>query len=100
MENPKLRELEPLPAGEEGYYLRDPRGFSQNVLLVPQGALLVLALLDGSRSMSDVQAEFARKTGEILYEHVLNDMLHTLDEALFLLFELFGEDRHSLLESL
>jgi MEMO1 family protein len=81
---PRIRAIEPSPAEGDRFYLRDPERFSDSVLLVPRAALLVISLLDGTRSIVDVQAAFARATGEILYRENVEEIISALDKALFL----------------
>ena len=91
MDRPKLRSLEPLPTDADRFYLRDPLRVSDSVLLVPKPVLYLLSLMDGERTREDLRAEFLSATGQILPGDQLDQMIHTLDEALFLDNERFAE---------
>jgi hypothetical protein len=66
---------------------------SDTVLLVPRPVLYILALFDGEHSVEEVSAEFARATGQPLPKEKVEEMVATLDEALFLDNERFAEVR-------
>ncbi len=84
---PRLRPLEAYPVEHEGQTMilvRDPLGFTPNVALVPPPVFLVAALMDGDRSFIDIQAEFAKRTGELLFTETIEKIVRAFDEALFL----------------
>ena len=64
--------------------LLDAAGESDRQMLVSPAALLIAQLLDGKRDKLDVQAEFLRRTGEMLLTETLQQITGALDEALFL----------------
>jgi hypothetical protein len=79
--------VEAFPADVEGrpvVCLRDPSGVTEAVLTVPQPLLPILALLDGSRSLVDVQAEIMRQHGELVLRSQLESIVEALDQHLFL----------------
>jgi len=86
-DTPRLRPLEAFPVEHEGQRLvalRDPAGYTTSILLLPLPLLEVLALLDGQRSILDIQAELARRHGEIVIVTGINlplllDYLHNRD---------------------
>ena len=84
MDVPKLRAVEPIPADQDRFYLRDPRRISDVVLLVSRPTLFIISLFDGEHSLLEVQEAFARATGEILPRQKVEEIIATLDEALFL----------------
>ncbi len=64
--------------------LRDPFGFTPAILRVSQHAFYIISLLDGTRDVRDVQAQFMRQFGELLYTEKIEDLLERLDSCHFL----------------
>jgi AmmeMemoRadiSam system protein B len=84
---PRLRPIEAFPAvvdGREVICLRDPSGLTGAVLAVPRPVVEILALLDGTRSIRDVQAELMRRQGALVPSEVLEGLVDALDRHLFL----------------
>ncbi len=87
MDFPKLRAIEAFPiniAGRRMIGLRDPMNFSSEVIAVPQQMYLMLALMDGLHSIVDIQAEYMRSNGELVFRETIEDLLNKLDAALLL----------------
>ncbi|SMC20086.1 hypothetical protein SAMN02746041_00803 [Desulfacinum hydrothermale DSM 13146] len=70
--------------GKPYLLLRDRLGYSEKTVLFAPAVGRVLALLDGSRTLRDVQAEIFRETGELLFSEQLEEIVRVLDENLFL----------------
>jgi hypothetical protein len=88
--------VEAFPAtvgGREVICLRDPSGLSEAVLTLSRQAAAVLALLDGSRSLLDVQADLMRAFGELVPRSELEALVSALDEHLFLESERLAAER-------
>jgi AmmeMemoRadiSam system protein B len=86
-ERPRIRPVEAFPAtldGQPVMCLRDPTGVTEAVLTVPRPLLPILALLDGTRSLIDVQAEVMRQYGELMLRSQLESLVGQLDQHLFL----------------
>jgi AmmeMemoRadiSam system protein B len=84
---PRLRAVEAFPAivdGREVVCLRDPSGLTEAVLSVPRPVVAILALLDGTRTIRDVQADIVRRHGTLLPSEQLQALVETLDRHLFL----------------
>ena len=99
MELPKLRELEAFPvsvSGRQMIGLRDPMNFSSETLAVPKRMHLLLVLLDGRHSVLDIQAEYMRASGELIYKETIEETLQRLDEGLFLDNENFRRKREEI----
>jgi len=73
---PRVRFLNIQPYGGN-FIISDPFGVSEDILVTPQMVLL-LSLLDGSRSEADIKAEFLRRTGTILRDEELKEILSFL----------------------
>ncbi len=88
IENPKLRYgLEAIPVEHEGrqlIVLRDRMGYCEEPLVLSIGALELLMLMDGERSVRDIQAHVSRTTGEIILIEHMQRLLDKLDEHLCL----------------
>ncbi|MDQ1238496.1 MAG: hypothetical protein QG577_681 [Thermodesulfobacteriota bacterium] len=81
---PQLRMVEPFPAvvqGKRVVGLKDPLGLSENVVLVPQEVLPLLALFDGRHSLRDIQADLSARAGRIVFLDEIIDVVRTLDKA-------------------
>jgi hypothetical protein len=84
---PQLRMVEPFPAvvqGKRVIGLKDPLGLSENVVLVPQEALPILALFDGRHSLRDIQADLSTRAGRIVFLDEIISVVETLDKAFLL----------------
>lgn len=86
IEYPKLRPVERVPVSDEErvVVLRDPSGIAENMLALGGPTLYVAAMMDGRHSRTDIQAEFMRRFGEILFSNQLDEIIQKLDEAHFL----------------
>ncbi len=84
---PRLRSVESFPArqpdGQMWIALRDPQGFAGCVML-PREAALVASLLDGTRDVAAVQAEYQRQFGQSVARGDINSLVEQLDVRLFL----------------
>jgi len=87
-EYPKLRNgLEAHPvehSGEKMLLLRDPIGYTPESLVFPSPVVSILANMNGCNSLRDLQADFMRQTGQLIYMEDLQNLVKTLDEHLFL----------------
>ncbi len=87
-EHPKLRGgLEALPidySGKKMVLLRDRNGYSGEQLVFAPQVLPILVWMDGSNSLRDIQANYMRRTGQMVYTEQLSDLLGLLDDHLFL----------------
>jgi AmmeMemoRadiSam system protein B len=94
--NPKLRELEIRPIqhqGQDMLLLLDPLHLSDSHIAVPRPLGLLLALMDGTRDSSALEAALAVRAGLRLVDGLLNALLRDLDETLLLDNERFREAR-------
>jgi MEMO1 family protein len=87
LEYPRLRQVEVFQAAHEGRQvlgLRDPQGYADGVVFVPQPVVAILQLCDGRHSLFDIQAEASRRLGSLLFRAQLLEILQVLDQALLL----------------
>ena len=86
-EKPKLRPIEAIPMavqGEQIVYLRDPSGMSDKTLALAPRAFFLAALCDGNHTLRDIQAEYMRRFGDLLFIEKIEEIVRQLDEALML----------------
>ena len=98
-EKPKLRPIEAFPVEHEGQrliVLRDPLRWTDNSVVVSPTLIPILQRFTGKNTVVDIQAEFARATGQILPSEALNGVIAKLDEALLLDNERFRQYRGQL----
>src|SRR5438046_2321672 len=84
---PRLRAVEsfpvPQPGGEVSFALRDPQGFASSILL-PLPAAFLASLMDGRRTLQEIQDDFARASGQLVSSEELEGLISDLDQRLFL----------------
>ena len=98
-EKPKLRPIEAFPFEQDGrrlVVLRDPLRWTENSIVVSPTLIPILQRFTGNNTVVDIQAEFARATGQILPSEALNGVIAKLDEALLLDNERFCQHRDQL----
>jgi hypothetical protein len=87
MEHPKMRWVEVLPVvqdGREMFYLRDPEGISDKPLVVSRDVLFLMALMDGQRSLRDLQEEYTRASGSLVHLEQIQAVAEAMDTSLLL----------------
>ena len=83
---PLIRQLElvPMTGGENPTYaLRDPYGFAGTAEL-PMGAAMLVTLMNGKRTLSELQAAFAEQVGQPISLTDVERVVQQLDERMFL----------------
>ena len=99
---PKLRAIDIVPVqlnGRPHLLLRDPLQLTDKMLVVSVQAGLLLALLDGTRTLREIQVDLMRLTGELVMSDQIEGLLRQLDECLFLENERFREALVAAVES-
>ncbi|MEW6365330.1 MAG: AmmeMemoRadiSam system protein B [Acidobacteriota bacterium] len=86
LEFPKLRPLEQVQVGvRRGMVaLRDPTEMAEGLLTLAGPTIFVVSLMDGRHSRLDIQAEYMRRFGEMLFSQDLDELINRLDQARFL----------------
>ena len=87
-ENPKVRWLDVVPTvreGRETFVVRDPEGITDNALLVSRDVLFLISLMDGAKSVRDIQYEFTKASGLMIEEERITSVIRILDDHLLLL---------------
>lgn len=81
LRRPRIRPVEPLPIQTpdgEMVYLKDPAGLADEIAVTPV-ALFLISMMDGATELSDIQAEFAKRVGEVLPLADLEELVASLD---------------------
>ncbi|MBA4389928.1 MAG: AmmeMemoRadiSam system protein B [Syntrophus sp. (in: bacteria)] len=92
MENPRVRWIEAHPViqdGQELILLRDTEGIVENALLVSRAVAFMISLMDGTRTLRDIQTAFMEATGELVYIEKIQELVDTMDSHLLLFSENF-----------
>ncbi len=64
--------------------LRDAEGIIENSLVVSKETVFLISLMDGTRSLRDIQAEYMRKVGRLVYTEQLEQLIEVMDKHLLL----------------
>jgi hypothetical protein len=98
---PQLRPLDVVPIGPQEEHLvalRDPEGLSQTLPLHDAAALLAL-LMDGQRTLSQLQEEFRAQTGMVVALGDVEELVRQLDDAYLLAGQRFQQYRRRQIEA-
>jgi AmmeMemoRadiSam system protein B len=90
-EYPKLRPVEAIPIPDGRVCLRDPQGFSDKLVFLPPQIFFVVSRFDGRHSILDIQADYTRRYGDLLFSEQVIRIIEQLDESLFLDNEHFAQ---------
>ena len=85
--HPKLRLLQPQLVEYQGrrmIYFEDELGIAKEGALIPQQLGPLLALCDGTRDLAGLRSGLLMRTGAVLPESVIRDIVGQLDDALLL----------------
>ncbi len=80
---PLLRYVDAIPAVHQGqpvFLLKDPLGFIDEVVIVPQALGFLLSLMDGNHDLRDIQVEATRHFGNIVPMEEIIKFVSFLDE--------------------
>jgi len=87
MDYPKLRNVEIFPVRMEGKQLicfRDPQRIAEETVFLPQQAAFFISLFDGNHSIRDIQVEYMRNFGDLIYGEQIAEIAQSLDAHYFL----------------
>jgi AmmeMemoRadiSam system protein B len=93
---PRLRRVDAFPVEHEGrscIALRDPGGYTDAVVVLPQPLLEIVSLFDGEHSSLDIQAAIMRRHGALLPRERIEAIADALDAQGFLDSARFAERR-------
>ena len=83
MANPRIRYIEAHPFQQEGkemILLRDAEGVAENSLVVSRDVVFLISLMDGTRSLRDIQAEYMRTVGQLVYIEHIEQLVNAMDQ--------------------
>ena len=101
LEYPRIRGVDAFPAeisGQKVICLRDPLSLSGKVLFFPYPTFFIISLFDGAHSLVDIQAEFMRRFGELLFREKIQELIVQLDEHFLLESERFRDAERRIIE--
>ncbi len=75
----RFLDIIPLP-DEQSFVVRDPLGFNEKTMVVPFELLLLMQLMDGERTVREIEVAITRQTGEIAAAGWLEEVVKMLDE--------------------
>ncbi len=87
MEKPKIRPVEVFPIEQQEQTLiclRDPSGMAPEPVMLGMGAYFLITLFDGSHGVTDLQAAFTGRYGEIIPAEKIQELITALDNSYFL----------------
>jgi hypothetical protein len=99
---PRLRLLEAFPVEHEGertVALRDPAGFTDQIVLLPTPLLDLVSLFDGEHSVAEIQAILRQRHGEAPSVEQIAAVIERLDGGGFLDSPAFAERRRAIEEA-
>ncbi|PYU94488.1 MAG: AmmeMemoRadiSam system protein B [Acidobacteria bacterium] len=85
--HPRLRPVEAFPVrlqGQDLVCLRDPAALAEQPIFLNGPLVLLVSLMDGSKSLRDIQAEFMRQTGEMLFIENIEELVGQLENHHYL----------------
>jgi len=94
MNNPKLRYVNAFPvqmSGKTLICLQDPQNIGEKALFLPPALYFIVSRFDGDHSVLDIQTEYMRQFGELLFSEKIEEIINQLDESLFLEGDRFEE---------
>jgi AmmeMemoRadiSam system protein B len=101
MERPKVRPLEAFPVEHDGkpsVCVRDPMCLAPGVAFVPHPVYFLMTLMDGQRSILDIQEAYVRQFGNLIFSEQIKKIVQQLDENLFLESDRFRTHRKNVEE--
>ena len=81
------RDLEPIPVmreGQQAVALRDPQELSPGTLILGRQEAFFVALMDGERTVLDLQEAFMRRFGELVFSESIQRLIEQLDRQFLL----------------
>lgn len=101
LEKPRLRDVSAFPvqvSGRQMIAIQDPLRFAENPMVVSPDAFFIIRLFDGNHSILDIQEQYTRKYGSILFSDRIREIIENLDEKFFLESERFEQQKKLLSE--
>ena len=87
MDYPKLRPVNVFPvqmSGQNLICLQDPLNISEKSLFIPPALYFIVSHFDGQHSALDIQTEYMRKFGGLLFSEKIQEIIDQLDQNFLL----------------
>jgi AmmeMemoRadiSam system protein B len=87
MDRPKLRNVSMFPvqaSGRQMICIQDPLRFSDKAIIVSQNDFFIISFFDGKHSILDIQEQYTRKYGDILFSDRVRKLISMLDSNFLL----------------
>jgi len=84
--NPRLR-VAPIPVevnGQQMLMFQDPERITEETVLMPLAAAVIVQFLDGNHSLRQIQEELMRASGQLIDSAVIENLVAELDQHLLL----------------
>ena len=101
MDRPKLRNVNAFAvqlSGQQMIAIQDPLRFSEKPVVVSQDAFFIISLFDGDHSILDIQEQYTRRFGSILFSDRVQEIIQKLDSKFFLESENFERQKKLIAE--
>jgi AmmeMemoRadiSam system protein B len=101
MDRPKVRFVNVQPIVHEGkelIMLADMEGITESPLVVSRDVLFLISLMDGTRTLRDLQEAYMRRFGSLIFMERLEEIIELLDKHLLLQNERFESHLQTLKE--
>lgn len=101
MEKPVARLVNVQPFFDEGrelILLTDLEGITENPVVVSKDVLFLLSLMDGTRTLRELQEEYVRRFGTLIFMEKIEEVLDFLSKNYLLLDERFEKHYNSIKE--
>ncbi|HOJ42891.1 MAG TPA: AmmeMemoRadiSam system protein B [Syntrophorhabdaceae bacterium] len=87
MDKPQIRYIDAHPFEKEGqqlFIVSDPEGIMEESLVITRDVAFIISMMDGRHTLRDIQAEYMRVFGQLIYMEDLEGIVDTLDKKYLL----------------
>jgi len=86
-EYPLIRHIDAIPISFQGLsmiLIRDPASLTDKMLMVPPDVFFIISRFDGKHKISEIQVEYNRRFGRLIFSDRIRSVMAELDAALLL----------------
>jgi AmmeMemoRadiSam system protein B len=86
-ERPLIRRIEAVPVkvkGQDMILLKDPEELVKRMIMVPPNVFFIVSRFDGKHTLTDIQVEYNRKFGHLIFSDQIKEVMTELDTVLLL----------------
>jgi len=87
MDKPQIRYMDIHPfekQGEQFFIITDPEGIMEESLVITGDVAFIISMMDGKHTLRDIQVEYMRAFGQLIYMEDLEKIVDKLDKNLLL----------------